>query len=195
MMLKAVIDGDRTVLSMQSKANGIQRKAIDIIDPIPLNGLKCLTVETLFQPRQGLHPMLELHVKGESVETRMIVQPRTSDGVRRVGADVTCGGQWYTSLSKPEAYWDYRYYRFVLSLDTKGVTASFKDSVNPKPLWEARFDKFKLADFGGAVKISLDQITYSEDFPSECNVDWLTVRGKRTDDSSAASSDVRAGQD
>ncbi len=195
MMLRAVIDGDRTVLSMQSKANEMLRKAIETIDPIPLNGLKHLTVETLFQPRQGLHPMLELHVKGGSVETRMIVQPRTADGVRRIGADVTSGGQWYTSLSKPEAYWDHRYYRLVLSLDSKGVTASFKDSVNLKPLWEARFDKFKLADFGNAVKISLDQITYSEDFPSECNVDWLTVRGKRTDDSSAASSDVRAGQD
>jgi hypothetical protein len=177
-VLEASIDGDRTVLSMRSQAEGIQGKAIETVEPISLERLKTLTVETLFQPRQGYCPSLEVRVTGGLATARIFVQPMTRDGSHQIGADVTCSEKYHHLLSPADLYWDYRYYRFVLSLDAKGVTASFKDSVNAKPLWQTHFNELKLADFGGAVKIMLRQVTHSAD-PSECNVDWLKVSGQR----------------
>jgi hypothetical protein len=188
-MLKATIDGDRTVLSMQSQADGTYCKAIETVEPIPLDGLKVLTVAILFQPRQGAHPPLELHVVGGETTVRMLIQPD------RVAAGAIRFGQEDASFSPAGVYWNYRYYRFVLSLDDKGVTASFKDSVNPKPLWEKHFDKLTLATFGSSVKIMLRQVTHSMSHPSECNVDWLTVRGTRTNDAPAARPNPSVGRE
>jgi hypothetical protein len=172
--LGAVIDGSRTVLAMQSEAENVQCRGIETIEPIPIEGMEALTVSTLFQPRQGYNPPLELHVVGGAATARLIMQPHACEPA----ADVTCRERYQVSLSKTRGS-NFRYDRFVLSLDAKGVTASFLDSVNPKPLWETRFDKVTLADFGSNVKIVLCQVSYCKGYPSESHVDWVTVRGRR----------------
>ena len=193
-VLQAGLDGDRTVLSMRSATDDMESKAIETVVPIPLDGLKGLTVEMLFQAREGVNPPLELHVVGAAAAARMIVQPLTREGSHRIAADASCSGKWHSALSSPEVYSDYRYYRFVLTLDGKGVLASFKDSVNAKPLWEACFDKVRLSDFGGEVRIVLCQLTHSTSSPAECNVDRLFVRGRRSGDQRDASFNAKTDQ-
>jgi hypothetical protein len=191
--LRAVIDGNRTVLAMQSEAENVQCRGIETIEPIPIEGMESVTVSTLFQPRQGYNPLLELHVVGGPATARLIMAPHALE----VGADVTvaasatCQERYQTVLSKHYGS-NYRYDRFVLSLNAKGVTASFLDSVSPKPRWETHFDKVTLADFGSNVKIVLRQVTCDKGHPSESHVDWVTVRGRRIHRAAQEDDDLHA---